>query len=272
MTRFYVNLNLRVADREPALVQRHLTGKVPPELGLDPLLMDAKTPAWHKELARRLDDAGLPCTLHLPFFDLQPGSADARIRAATRDRLRAALETATLYAPDRLIGHAAYNRFLYMRSFADWAERAADTWATVLAGWPGHPPLCLENTHETEPGMVSGAVAALRERLPGDCREHVGICFDIGHWHSFAAGAVRHDLERWIEAFAPFLLHMHLHDNDGSFDQHLGPGEGSIPFEALFSALARHGLHPTVTFEPHSSTAYAKALDFARSRPEFFAG
>lgn len=272
MTRYYVNLNLRVADRDPALVLRHLEGGVPPELGLDPVLMDAKTPAWHRELAKRLADAGLPCTLHLPFFDLQPGSADARIRTATRDRLLAALETAAIYAPDRMVGHSAYNRFLYIRSFSDWAARAADTWAAVLAVWPEHPPLCLENTHEADPATVTGAVAALRERLPEKERERVGICFDIGHWHSFAGGSVRGDLADWVAAFAPYLLHMHLHDNDGAFDEHLGPGQGSIPFDALFELLARHGLRPTVTFEPHSSAAYAQALAFARSRPDFFAG
>jgi sugar phosphate isomerase/epimerase len=263
MTRFYVNLNLRVADRDPSLVDRHIDGRVPPELGLDPLLMDAKTPAWHKALARRLDDAGLARTLHLPFFDLQPGSADRRIRAATRDRLLAAFETATIYAPDRLVGHAAYDRFLYVRSFPDWAARAADTWATVLESWPEHPPLCLENTHETDPATVAGAVAALRERLPEEHRNMVGICFDVGHWHSFAGGSAKDNLTKWVEVLAPYLLHMHLHDNDGSNDQHLGPGQGNIPFDTLLALLAHHGLRPTVTFEPHTPLAYAQALDFA---------
>lgn len=271
MTRYYVNLNLRVADRDPKVLARHFRDHTPPELGLDPLLMDAKTPGWHRELAARLHDAGLPRTLHLPFFDLQPGSADARIRAASRDRLLAAMETAAIYAPDRMVGHAAYNRLLYRRSFADWAERAADTWAEVLAAWPEHPPLCLENTYETDPATVTGTVEALRQRLPEDRRQAVGICFDIGHWHSFAEGVVRQNLDVWIEAIAPYLLHMHLHDNDGTFDQHLGPGQGDIPFDTLFTLLGRKDLRPTVTFEPHTSDAYAAALCFAAGRPEFFA-
>ncbi|EHJ48421.1 Xylose isomerase domain-containing protein TIM barrel [Solidesulfovibrio carbinoliphilus subsp. oakridgensis] len=270
MPRFYVNLNLRVADRDPALVSRHLDGGVAPELGLDPVLMDAKTPAWHADLARRLDEAGLARTLHLPFFDLQPGSADARIREASRDRLKAAMDTAQAYRPDRLVGHAAYNRFLYIRSFPDWAARAADTWAAVLSVWPGHPPLCLENTFETDPATVSGAVAALRERLPAGQAASVGACLDIGHWYSFAEGKSRDNLAAWIDALAPFLLHLHLHDNDGSFDQHLGPGQGEIPFEALFALLAARNLHPTVTFEPHSPAAFAAALAFTKRHQDYF--
>ncbi len=272
MSRFYVNLNLRVADRDPSLLDRHLDGRVPPELGLDPVLMDAKTPAWHTDLARRLDAAGLPRTLHLPFFDLQPGSADARIRAASRDRLKAAMDTARIYRPDRLVGHAAYNRFLYIRSFPEWAARAADTWAEVLAAWPEHPPLCLENTFETDPATVSGAVAALRDRLSPEAAAKVGACLDIGHWYSFAEGKLRDNLDAWVEALAPYLLHLHLHDNDGSFDQHLGPGQAEIPFDALFARLAARGLRPTATFEPHSQAAFDAALAFVKSNAEYFVG
>ena len=272
MSRYYVNLNLRVADREPSLWSRHLDGGVPPELGLDPVLMDAKPVSWHADAARRLDAAGLPRTLHLPFFDLQPGSADAKIRAASRDRLRAAMEIAAVYRPDRLVGHSAYNRFLYVRSFSDWAARAADTWAEVLAVWPGHPPLCLENTFETEPDTLSLAVDALRERLPDKAADRVGVCFDIGHWFSFAEGRARGNLDAWLDALAPYLLHLHLHDNDGSFDQHRGPGQGEIPFAALLAGLAARGLRPTAAFEPHTPDAFQAALAFARDHGAFFQG
>ncbi len=269
MIRCYVNCNLRVADRRPEILLRHLEGRVPPELGLDPVLMDAKDASWHKAMARRLDDAGLARSLHLPFFDLQPGSADARIRAASRDRLMEAFETATLYNPDHLVGHSAYNRFLYIHSFPDWAERAADTWAEVLAAWPDHAPLYLENTFETDPDTVAKAVAVLIERLPETQAGRVGSCLDVGHWFSFAEGASRQNLDAWIAALAPTLKHLHLHDNDGSFDQHLGPGQGRIPFARLFDLLAGHHLQPTATFEPHTETAFTQTLMFVSEHPYF---
>jgi len=258
----YVNCNLRVLARRPELLDRHLTGHVPPELGLDPLLLDATEPAWHADVAARLDAAGLGRGLHLPFFDLQPGSADSRIRQATLDRLRQALAVARLYRPDNLIGHAAYNRFLYGRSFTDWANRAAATWAEALSDWPDHPPLYLENTHETDPAHLAGMATTLKALLPRQQAERVGVCLDIGHWYSFAGGARRDDLEAWVETLAPVIGHLHLHDNDGSFDQHLGPGAGTIPFARLFSLLANHNLQPTATFEPHTDLAYDQCLDF----------
>lgn len=270
MPRFYLNLNLRVAKARPELFERHLGLGLGVEVGLDPLLLDATTADWHRDVARRFAEAGVVATVHLPFFDLQPGSADARIRSASCDRLRSALDIAALYAPERLVGHAAYNRFLYIRSFADWAERAADTWVKVLAVWPGHPPLCLENTFETDPATLSGAVDVLRRRLPQAAAGRVGACFDVGHWYSFAEGKRRANLDAWLDALAPYLLHLHLHDNDGSFDQHLGPGQGEIPFEAIFAGLAARRLTPTATFEPHTPEAFEAALAFAASRPEYF--
>lgn len=260
--RSYANCNLRVLSRRPDLLDRHLTDRVPPELGLDPLLLDATDPSWHTALADRLDAAGLPRGLHLPFFDLQPGSADSSIRRATLDRLRQAVAVARLYRPNHLIGHAAYNRFLYGRSFDDWAARAAETWAEAFTDWPDHPPLFLENTHETDPAHLAGAVAALKSRLPREQAARVGACLDIGHWYSFAEGFQRENLEAWIDTLAPYLGHLHLHDNDGTFDQHLGPGQGTVPFDRLFSLLSNHHLQPTTTFEPHTDLAYSQCLDF----------
>lgn len=268
MIRCFVNCNLRVADRRPELLDRHLRDRTPPELGLDPVLMEAKSPDWHRFMARRLDAANLARSLHLPFFDLQPGSADVLVRQATCDRLCQAMETAALYQPAHLVGHGAYDRFLYARSFPDWAKRAADTWARALAAWPEHPPLYLENTHETDPATVAGLVAALRSRLPDSQAARVGICFDVGHWHSFAAGRHRQNLDEWLAALAPYLGHLHLHDNDGSFDHHLGPGQGAIPFDSLFDLLDHHDLHPTATFEPHTDDAYARCLTFVAQRGE----
>jgi len=63
---------------------------------------------------------------------------------------------------------------------------------------------------------------------------------------------------------------MHMHDNDGSFDHHKGPGEGTIPFEALFEGLDKRGLAPGFTFEPHTPEDLLKVLEFTAARPERF--
>nr|NIS40833.1 sugar phosphate isomerase/epimerase [Desulfuromonadales bacterium] len=48
---------------------------------------------------------------------------------------------------------------------------------------------------------------------------------------------------------APYLLHMHLHDNHGDRDAHLPVGKGTFDFQRLFSLLRAHRLTPSATFE-----------------------
>ena len=105
MLRCFVNCHLRAAASRPERLERHFTDRVPPELGLDPLFLDATPAPWHAALAARLEASALPRSVHLPFFDLQPGSADARIRQASIDRLREALLPARAYTPHHLVGH-----------------------------------------------------------------------------------------------------------------------------------------------------------------------
>ena len=78
---FFVNLTLRGVHTDPSVLDRFLARGVNPELGMDPILMDTATARWHKDTAARLADHGLTASLHLPFFDLQPGSADALAEA-----------------------------------------------------------------------------------------------------------------------------------------------------------------------------------------------
>lgn len=263
---FFVNLALRDVYRNPEALDGFLAWGVDPELGLDPVLMDTVNMGWHREVAARLAQAGRRPSLHLPFFDLQPGSADALILAAGRERLRLAMEVAKIYRPAHMVGHASYDALLYVRSYDRWRARAETTWLSALEAWPEHPPLYLENTFEPAPETVAGMVAMLAESL-GD---RVGLCLDVGHWFSFAGGWERDNLEAWLDACAPHLRHLHLHDNDGSVDAHRGLGQGAIPWESLFEGLSRRGLMPSVTFEPHDASAHAANVAFTAERPDWF--
>jgi len=266
---FFVNLTLRALHGDPTLLDAFIDERLNPELGMDPFMLDSVPLAWHRITAKRIADAGLAASVHLPFFDLQPGSVDPLVIAAARTRLRQAVEVAAVYQPRHLVAHAAYDRFLYMHSYQHWRDRAAQTFSLALAGWPEHPPLFLENTHETSPIHVAGLAEALAELSPGSVR--TGICFDIGHWFSFGEGHGKNHLDDWLDVFAPHLGHLHLHDNDGSFDHHLGLGHGDVPWETVFAQLARRSLTPTVTFEPHTPEDTQHTMEFIAEHPDWFA-
>ncbi len=71
--------------------------------------------------------------------------------------------------------------------------------------------------------------------------DDVGICFDAGHAHLpeflFGGGGVA---AAW-DLLAPRVRSTHLHDNQGGKDDHLWPGEGTIPWDQLAPRLAAAG-------------------------------
>jgi sugar phosphate isomerase/epimerase len=93
--------------------------------------------------------------------------------------------------------------------------------------------------------IENGVVAALENmpRMPiSTCTEPVellslvegtslGVCFDIGHAHTNG------NIDDFVK-FRSRFANVHIHDNDGTSDQHLTIGEGKIDFEHVLSAMS----------------------------------
>ena len=259
---FYVNLPIRYIAENRFYLDFFLKHGMNPELGLDAIALDEQDEEWHQELAQALHDAGRPCSIHLPFHDLQPGSLDNLILKATRERLQRAMHIAKLYKPNYLVGHA-YFIPLYTDLFSKWLNRAIHTWESVLEVWPEHPPLFLENVREKDPRPLADLMGELSSNK-------VRFCLDIGHWASYGSGSHYQNLPQWIQTLGPYLSHMHLHDNDGISDMHLGLGQGSIPWVELFAGLEFLELSPSFALEPHCQEDLEYSLSFIHKHLNWF--
>lgn len=244
MQGFFVNLPLSWVVRDPRWLDRFIAEGIEPEFGMDTVAVQELDAAWHKATAARLRKAGLRCGVHLPFFDLHPGSFNDGVLAATRETLARGAGYAALYSPEHMVGHMVWDGGQHGQAPEKWRERAVGTWQMVLGVCDA--PLRLENVWETRPEPL----AALMEVLP---RERVGFCFDVGHWHCFSGGVRdgKAGLVRWLAALGDRIGHLHLHDNDGTGDQHLGMGAGEIPLVRLFEELAQRGVRASMTLEAH---------------------
>lgn len=68
----------------------------------------------------------------------------------------------------------------------------------------------------------------------------VGICLDLGHAH------INRNMDEAIATFGDRIVSVHVHDNHGTRDEHLWPGDGTIDWAATARALG--GLsHPPAT-------------------------
>ena len=253
----FVNLPLRYIAEQPHYLDLFLTRKLNPELGLDAQSLETFSPEWHKKTARIFHDAGLDCAVHLPFFDLRPGSLDPMIRRASRERLLRAVDTARIYNPAHFIAHLDYNNVIYSHFEEAWLENSLRTWELVLAR-TADAPLYLENVFELGPDHHVRVLRGLEGKA--------GACLDVGHWHCFGKGCERGNLSEWLAALDPFLGHLHLHDNDGSADQHLGLGLGGIPWEELLAWLENREAPVSITFEPHTEEDFLATEAYLRNK------
>jgi sugar phosphate isomerase/epimerase len=256
---FFVNLPLRYIHSNPEYLDIFISRRINPELGLDCLDGECLNRDWLETIKKRISDAGLSCTVHLPFLDLKPGSLNRAIRLATIEIMKSAMDVAAMYSPLRMVMHPSLTSWLEPDLFQRTADYCCETISSISDYWPGHPDLCLENTHEISPEIITGMVKDIN-------RSNVGICFDIGHWHSFSKGYKNNDFDFWFDTFLPYLRHLHLHDNNGNADSHFAIGQGSIDWDHVVQRLKQITTAPTYTLEPHSQVDFEESIKYFKSR------
>lgn len=89
--------------------------------------------------------------------------------------------------------------------------------------------IAIENMGRAEFG---GRIADLLDLIEGVGSPAMAICFDSGH-----ANAVGLDVPGAIRQCGPLLGCLHLHDNDGTSDQHRMPGGGNLDWSAVAQSL-----------------------------------
>ena len=86
------------------------------------------------------------------------------------------------------------------------------------------------------------------------------VCFDTGHAHVMGFG-----MRECLEKIGPFLATIHMHDNDGSRDQHLPTGAGTINWAEFFDTLRQMNWpHPICVELAPREMPYAEFVRRAR--------
>lgn len=183
--------------------------------------------------------------LHAPFAELCPAAIDPLVRAVTRRRFLQAAALAKRYGAEKMVVHSGFIPLVY---YPEWfAPQSAAFWREFLIDVDGLT-LCVENVMETSPD-------ALRQiaELVNDPR--LRICFDVGH--AFCQSG---DLAPWLDALAPYISHVHLHNNHGTFDEHLALDTGTLDMAAVIRQLEALAPQATYTLEVRSARASVEWL------------
>lgn len=208
-----------------------------------------------RQTAERLADTGLSVTFHAPFLDLRPGAIDPRIRQVTLERLRRVFELVPLFRPRAIVCHPSFDEKYYISSEKLWIENSLETWRSLLPYLEGTETIiAMENVYERGPHQLSPLLDALGS-------PQVRFCFDTGHANAFGNASY----EEWLESLGDRLGEIHIHDNNGTTDEHLPVGEGNFPFRELLKAVRERGLKPILTIESHSEKHLWRMVENIRS-------
>ena len=211
-------------------------------------VLDSLSAAELSELKRRLD-YNPSLSIHAPFMDLSPGAVDSMVRTATMERFRQVLDAAEILGPKTLVFHSGYEKWKYALNVNLWLEKSLLTWRQVSKRADGiGVKVAIENIFEDEPSNLK----LLMENM-----DHAafGICFDTGHFNLFS----KVSLEDWMEALNPYILELHLHDNDRTSDQHLPLGEGTFDFARFFTLLQNRDC--VYTIESHTPENVLRSME-----------
>jgi len=234
------------------------------DLGFDyvELALDPPCAHWEiirgmeKELGAALARTRLDLVCHLPTFvytaDLCPA-----LRQASLDEMRHSLDTAARLGAKKAVLHPSMisglgpfvmetAKALALESLALISEKAASLGI----------PLCLENMFPRylscfEPKHFKEIFKAFPS---------LNMCLDTGHANIDDPDQKR--LSRFLRQFPEKISHIHISDNHGKKDNHLGVGQGVIDFEKLVRQITDAGFDATITFEVFSEDS----MDLVKSR------
>ena len=231
------------------LLPLFLENKLQPEIGLEGSFLWAEPDKNFQEIADRLRDNGLACTLHAPFHDLVPGGFDARIVSLSRQKLHRAFSLLPVFKPKSIVCHLGFEPHKHAHDIERWLDVSTETWRRLLPiAARENIPVMFENTYELNPSVH----LALFSRLDSSM---FGFCLDTGHVLAFSNTT----WQDWVESLRPWLGQVHLHDNDGTRDAHFAIGAGIFDFADFFRNIQHKKL--LCTLEQRSTSDVVASLE-----------
>jgi sugar phosphate isomerase/epimerase len=177
---------------------------------------------------------------HGPFGDLNCGSYDPMIRDVSRARMLLGYQTACQLRATHIIFHHGY--VPRTSPPKNWIPRFVQFWKSFLQDKPENMYFHLENMLELSPDIMIETIETISD-------SRVSACLDIGHAHCNSTTPIL----KWIEKFGSRIEYVHIHDNDGTSDQHLAIGEGNIPFKDVCNALNEYSPNAIWSLETQTS-------------------
>lgn len=167
-------------------------------------------------------------TLHGPFMDMAPGSPDKKIEAIVKERYHHAIRIASALGAKTIILHANFIASIQEDSYRQgWQQRNVEFWRGIATfAQEYRVVIAVENMWEFDPYIIADVLRAVDH-------PYLRACLDIGHAHLFS----RVPFEEWLSVLEPFLVHIHMNNNDGIYDIHRAIPDGVLNYHYIIAQL-----------------------------------
>lgn len=194
-------------------------------------------------------------SMHGPIMDIIPHAVDEDIRNLSMQKVETAMKLAGNLGAKRVVFHTGINPVVtapgYYRNIC---KHQAQFWNEVLDSFKNQI-ICLENMWEPDTKI-------LRSILKYSGNERLRICLDVAHANVY--GKIK--LKRWFKKLSDKIVHIHINDNDGKYDEHLAVGDGNIDWETVFGEIVKLSSMPRIVIETPDMNKVIKSLKFVRSK------
>lgn len=241
----YIHVPFELVDKHLAFIKENRFNL---ELYFGTKIFDSITDSDLTDLKEKLD-YGPRFSFHASFMDLSPGAVDPEVRKVTMKRFLRALDFAEMLKPSVIVFHSGYERWKYANKTDVWLAQSLKTWRHIneRAADIG-VKVAIENVFENTPDNL---VLLTREMNS----PNFGLCFDTGHFNLFA----KPSLSEWLGAVKPYILEVHIHDNNTHADEHIVPGDGTFDFSTFFREIK--GIEAVHTIEMHNIEDVIKSFE-----------
>jgi sugar phosphate isomerase/epimerase len=191
--------------------------------------------------------AGRRVIMHGPFTELTPDSIDPLALKLTRDRYDQAIGFCDMFGIKDFVVHSGYFPLIYHREWH--VKKSVQFWRSLADSLPRDFTVYVENVFEDDPEELLEVVA-------GTDRPNVKACLDVGHANVLTKEGC--EVTDWIDTLAPVTGHFHLHNNDGTADQHRPVNDGKLYMKRVLDEICAK-CAPDVTFTIESGTCSESA-------------
>ncbi len=181
-------------------------------------------------------------SVHAPFTDVNIASPSPLLLKAMIRRLNKSLDNARSLDAYLWIFHPGLETGISMfYPGKAWIQNLKTVQLLCKTAEDYGVKLATENVPEPYPFLMKSVehFKKFYSEFDGD----LGLVLDVGHAN------LNGQIELFIETFPEWLVHIHAHDNDGTADQHLGIGYGTVNWENVAKLLKKFYYSGTVVVE-----------------------